>query len=67
MAHKARISGKKGTHAVSLAILASALRGCSCLPRYFLDSKVLFIAEPQHIYFALLPFLRTLTPNGGRD
>lgn len=66
-------SGKKGTHAVSLAILASAQRGCSCLPRlslYFLDSKVLFIAEPQlvpyDIYFALLPFLPTLTPNGGR-
>jgi hypothetical protein len=70
---QARISGKKGTHAVSLAILASALRGCSCLPRlllYFLDSKALFIAEPQlvpyDIYFALLPFLPTLTPNGGR-
>ena len=71
---QARISGKKGTHAVSLAILANALRGSSCSPRllllYFLDSKVLFIAEPQLVlmifYFALLPFLPTLTPNGGR-
>jgi hypothetical protein len=73
MAHKLEFSGKKGTHAVSLA---DSSQRAVCLPRFRLSplySKS-FIAEPQTvslliIFFILsplLPFLPTLTPNGGR-
>jgi hypothetical protein len=53
-----------------LAILASALRSCSRLPFFLLlsgppKSAIHRGASTIFLFFALLPFLPTLTPNGG--
>jgi hypothetical protein len=64
--HTGSNSGKKGTHAVSLAILATRC-GYSCIPGLYVLARGTVRGAPTGRYniTCLASFLLTVTPNGG--